>query len=43
LISDARGIRAVVVNGVPIRIEGRDTVDPEGPLPGRLLRGDTSR
>ena len=43
LISDARGIRAVVVNGVPIRIEGHDTVDPEGPLPGRLLRGDTSR
>ena len=43
LVSDARGIRAVVVNGVPIRIEGRDTVDPEGPLPGRLLRGDTSR
>ena len=43
LVSDARGIRAVVVNGVPIRIEGHDTVDPEGPLPGRLLRGDTSR
>jgi N-acyl-D-aspartate/D-glutamate deacylase len=43
LVSDARGIRAVVVNGVPIRIEGRDTVDPEGPLPGRLLRGGTRR
>src|SRR5262249_52702769 len=42
-VAAARGIRAVVVNGVPIRIEGRDTVDPEGPLPGRLLRGGTRR
>jgi N-acyl-D-aspartate/D-glutamate deacylase len=43
LISDARGIRAVIVNGVPIRAEGRDTVDPGGPLPGRVLRGGASR
>jgi len=39
LISDATGIRAVVVNGVVIREDGRDAVDPEGPLPGRVLRG----
>ena len=38
LVSDAAGIDAVVVAGVPIRLEGRDAVDPEGPLPGRLLR-----
>jgi N-acyl-D-aspartate/D-glutamate deacylase len=39
LVSDATGIRAVVVEGTPIRIDGRDVVDPEGPLPGRVLRG----
>src|SRR5881296_2334717 len=39
LISDARGIRAVIVNGVVVREEGRDAVDPEGVLPGRVLRG----
>ncbi len=39
LVSDAHGIRAVVVNGVMIREDGRDAVDPEGPLPGRVLRG----
>jgi N-acyl-D-amino-acid deacylase len=39
LVSDARGIRAVVVNGIPIREEGRDACDAEGPLPGRVLRG----
>src|SRR5438034_1293123 len=39
LVSDARGIRAVVVNGVVVREDGRDAVDPEGPLPGRVLRG----
>jgi N-acyl-D-aspartate/D-glutamate deacylase len=39
LVSDAAGIRAVVVAGVPIRIDGRDAVDPEGPLPGSVLRG----
>jgi len=39
LVSDARGIRAVVVNGVVVREEGRDAVDPEGPLPGRVVRG----
>jgi N-acyl-D-aspartate/D-glutamate deacylase len=39
LVSDAHGIRAVVVNGVVVRADGRDAVDPEGPLPGRVLRG----
>src|SRR5437870_9334160 len=39
LVSDAVGVRAVVVNGVVIREDGRDAVDPEGPLPGRVLRG----
>jgi hypothetical protein len=39
LIADARGIRAVVVNGAVLREDGVDRLDPEGPLPGRLLRG----
>jgi N-acyl-D-aspartate/D-glutamate deacylase len=39
LVSDARGIRAVVVNGTVIRDDGHDAVDPEGTLPGRVLRG----
>jgi N-acyl-D-aspartate/D-glutamate deacylase len=39
LVSDASGIRAVIVNGVVIREDGADRVDPEGPLPGRVLRG----
>jgi len=38
LISEARGIEAVIVNGTVIRRDGEDQVDPEGPLPGRLLR-----
>ena len=38
LISDAFGIDAVIVNGVPIRRAGEDVVGPDGPLPGRLLR-----
>ena len=42
LVSDAIGIRAVVVEGTPIREDGRDAVDPEGPLPGRVLRGGQS-
>ncbi|HXK26324.1 MAG TPA: amidohydrolase family protein [Myxococcota bacterium] len=42
LVSDATGIRAVIVAGVPIRIDGRDVVDPEGPLPGRVLRGGSA-
>ncbi len=39
LVSDAQGIRAVIVNGSVIRRDGRDVPDPEGPLPGRVLRG----
>jgi len=29
----------VVVEGTTIREDGRDAVDAEGPLPGRVLRG----
>jgi N-acyl-D-aspartate/D-glutamate deacylase len=39
LVSDATGIRFVLVNGTVIREDGRDGVDPDGPLPGRVLRG----
>jgi N-acyl-D-aspartate/D-glutamate deacylase len=39
LISEARGVRAVIVNGTVIREEGTDVVDPEGDLPGTVLRG----
>ena len=39
LISDATGIEAVFVNGQLIRERGKDCVDPEGALPGRVLRG----
>ncbi len=42
LIADAIGVELVVVNGVPIRQHGKDVVDPEGPLPGRLLRNGTA-
>lgn len=38
LVSDAEGIHAVVVNGTLVREDGRDAVDPEGPLPGHVLR-----
>jgi hypothetical protein len=41
-VADAEGIRAVIVNGTPIRIENRDVVDAEGDLPGRLLRGGSA-
>jgi N-acyl-D-aspartate/D-glutamate deacylase len=43
LVSDASGIEAVIVSGVPIRIEGHDVVDPEGELPGQVLRGSATR
>lgn len=39
LVSDATGVRSVIVNGVEIRRENADRVDPEGPLPGHVLRG----
>ena len=38
LISDAKGIDAVVVNGTIIRQNGADMVSADGPLPGKLLR-----
>ncbi|MGE0487507.1 MAG: amidohydrolase family protein [Gammaproteobacteria bacterium] len=38
LVSDATGIDTVVVNGEVLRRDNRDVVDPEGPLPGRVLR-----
>jgi len=43
LISEARGVDAVVVNGVVVRREGRDAVEPDGPLPGAVLRGGRAR
>jgi N-acyl-D-aspartate/D-glutamate deacylase len=43
LISEATGIEAVIVNGTPIREHGKDVVDPEGALPGRVLRGAARR
>ena len=39
LIAEATGVRAVVVNGTILREDGRDALDPTGPLPGQLLRG----
>lgn len=38
LVADATGIRTVVVNGRVVRQEGRDVVDSEGSLPGKVLR-----
>ena len=38
LVSEARGIDAVIVNGKLIRRNGKDTVAGTDPLPGRLLR-----
>ena len=43
LVSEANGVRAVVVNGMVMREEGRDVVDADGPLPGRMLRGGRAR
>ena len=39
LISRARGIEAVIVNGTVIRERGEDCVDADAALPGRVLRG----
>ena len=43
LVSEASGIEAVIVNGTIIRRGGRDTVAPDGPLPGALLRNGAAR
>jgi N-acyl-D-amino-acid deacylase len=42
LIAQAAGIDAVIVNGVPIRRDGVDTVDDSAALPGRLLRNGSA-
>jgi N-acyl-D-aspartate/D-glutamate deacylase len=39
LVADAVGIEAVIVGGRFVRRDGADAIDPDGPLPGRLLRG----
>ncbi|HEV3109665.1 MAG TPA: amidohydrolase family protein [Candidatus Binataceae bacterium] len=39
LISEPSGIEMVMVNGETIRAQGKDAVDPQGPMPGRVLRG----
>jgi N-acyl-D-amino-acid deacylase len=39
LISEPAGIEMVMVNGTTIREHGRDMLDPDGPTPGRVLRG----
>jgi len=39
LVSDAIGVEAVIVNGQQVRRGNRDAVDPEGELPGGVLRG----
>jgi len=39
LISQANGIDAVIVEGSVLRRGGEDALDPDGELPGRLLRG----
>jgi N-acyl-D-aspartate/D-glutamate deacylase len=38
LIADAVGMRAVVVNGETVRFDDADAIDPEGEMPGRVLR-----
>jgi N-acyl-D-aspartate/D-glutamate deacylase len=39
LVSDAIGVEAVIVNGSVLRRGGDDQIDPQGDLPGRVLRG----
>ncbi|HEY8154472.1 MAG TPA: amidohydrolase family protein [Myxococcota bacterium] len=38
LVSEAFGIDAVIVAGEYVRRDGKDALDPDGALPGRLLR-----
>ncbi len=38
LVSQAKGIHAVIVNGMLIREDNTDTVAPDSDLPGRVLR-----
>lgn len=39
LIAQAFGIESVIVNGTLLRQQGEDQLDPQGKLPGQLLRG----
>jgi N-acyl-D-aspartate/D-glutamate deacylase len=43
LVSEASGIDAVIVNGVLLRDAKGDVVDPNGALPGALLRNGIAR
>lgn len=38
LVSDAIGVEAVIVNGEVLRRGGETAVDPDGPLPGHVVR-----
>ncbi len=38
LVADAIGVELVVVNGMPVRQDGRDLLSAKGAMPGRLLR-----
>ena len=42
LVSDAKGIQAVIVNGTVIRQDDTDQVSASGPLPGKLLRNGSA-
>jgi N-acyl-D-amino-acid deacylase len=42
LISEASGIDAVIVNGQLLRQHNEDVLDPNGDLPGRLLRNGSA-
>jgi N-acyl-D-aspartate/D-glutamate deacylase len=43
LVADASGIEAVIVNGTIVRRAGRDAVEPDGTLPGALLRNGAAK
>ncbi|MBQ0718838.1 MAG: hypothetical protein KBT88_10735 [Gammaproteobacteria bacterium] len=43
LIAEAFGIESVIVNGTLLRQRGEDQLDPEGALPGQLLRSGRAR
>ncbi len=43
LVSDAIGMQLVMVNGQVVRRDGRDTLAPDGPLPGQMLRSAAYR
>jgi N-acyl-D-aspartate/D-glutamate deacylase len=43
LVSDSSGIEAVIVNGTVIRRGNQDAVDPQGALPGKVLRNGRAR